>query len=210
MSRDLSPATVESINAPLVKPFFAIELMFDNNLIRMWTGVGTLVLPDGTSWVGTGTMLDVSAIEETAEMSARGATLKLSSVAPELLALALAEPYQGRVANIYFGTFGISPYLTQQNGAYILLQDGGKILAQIGDTGFNQLFSGYMDQMNIDDGAETSSIELKIENRLVDLERARVARYTNQFQKSLYPTDEGLSFVEGLQDRKVPWGRSDG
>lgn len=209
MSRDLSSATIENINAELVKPFFAVELKFDNDVVRMWTGTGTLVLPDGTSWVGTGTMLGVSAVEETAEMAAKGATLTLSSVSPELLALALAEPYQGRVANIYFGTFGPAGAITQQDGSYILQQDGSKILVQIGETGFNQLFSGYMDQMNIDDSAETSTIELKVENRLVDLERARVARYTNQFQRSLYPDDRGLSYVEGLQDRKVPWGRSD-
>ena len=66
-----------------------------------------------------------------------------------------------------------------------------------------------MDQMNIDDSAETSTIELKIENRLIDLERARVARYTKFYQKSVYPDDDGLNFVEDLQTRKVPWGRSD-
>jgi hypothetical protein len=64
-----------------------------------------------------------------------------------------------------------------------------------------------MDQMNIDDGPETSTIELKVENRLIDLERARVARYTSGYQKSVYPNDSGLDFIEDLQDKQIPWGR---
>ena len=209
MSRDLDPSTVTAISQEVVQPFFAVELMFDGNeILRMWTGQGTLVLDDGTQWVGTGNLLDISSIEETSEMSVKGATLTLSGVPSEVLSLALSEPYQGRVCNIYFGTFS-SGSLLKETGNYILLQDGSRINVETGEKGFNQLFSGYMDQMNIDDGPETSTIELKVENRLIDLERARVARYTQYYQKSIYPDDNGLDFVEDLQTRKVPWGRSE-
>ena len=209
MSRDLDLGTIEAISKEVVYPFFAVELMFDGDeVLRMWTGQGTLVLNDGTQWIGAGNLLDVSSIEETAEMSVKGATLTLSGVPSEVLSLALREPYQGRVCNIYFGTF-YNDQLLHEDGAYILFQDGSRISTKSGEKGFNQLFSGYMDQMNIDDSAETSTIELKIENRLIDLERARVARYTKFYQKSVYPDDDGLNFVEDLQTRKVPWGRSD-
>ena len=209
MSRDLDPSTVTAISQEVVQPFFAVELMFDGNeILRMWTGQGTLVLDDGTQWVGTGNLLDISSIEETSEMSVKGATLTLSGVPSEVLSLALSEPYQGRVCNIYFGTFS-SGSLLKETGNYILLQDGSRINVETGEKGFNQLFSGYMDQMNIDDGPETSTIELKVENRLIDLERARVARYAQFYQKSVYPDDDGLKFVERLQTRKVPWGRSE-
>ena len=209
MSRDLDPSTVNAISQEVVQPFFAVELKFDGNeILRMWTGQGTLVLEDGTQWVGTGNLLDISSIEETSEMSVKGATLTLSGVPSEVLSLALSEPYQGRVCNIYFGTF-FSGSLLKETNNYILLQDGSRINVETGEKGFNQLFSGYMDQMNIDDGPETSTIELKVENRLIDLERARVARYTQYYQKSIYPDDNGLDFVEDLQTRKVPWGRSE-
>ena len=73
MSRDLSTVTLESIESDVVYPFFAVELLFDgNNTLRMWTGQGTLVLQDGTQWVGAGSILDISAIEETAEMAVKG------------------------------------------------------------------------------------------------------------------------------------------
>ena len=207
MSRDLDPSTVTAISQDVVQPFFAVELLFDGSqTLRMWTGQGTLVLDNGTQWVGTGNLLDISSIEETSEMSVKGATLTLSGVPSEVLSLALSEPYQGRVCNIYFGTFSSGALLKETNN-YILLQDGSRINVETGEKGFNQLFSGYMDQMNIDDGPETSTIELKVENRLIDLERARVARYTSAYQKSVYPNDIGLNFLEDMQDKPLTWGK---
>jgi len=180
MSRDLTPTTLAAIDDDVVYPFFAVELMFDSEVLRMWTGQGTF--NDGVNdWVGAGNLLAISDIEETAEMSVRGATLTLSGVPSEILSLALSEPYQGRVCNIYFGISG--------------------------ENIFNQLFSGYMDQMNIEDGPETSTIELKVENRLIDLERARVARFTSAYQKSVYSGDKGLEFLEDMQDRPLTWGK---
>jgi|TARA_R110000744_G_scaffold50371_1_gene108940 hypothetical protein len=181
MSRDLTAATVTAIAQPEVYPFFAVQLSFSGGIIRMWTGQGTLTLADGTTWVGLGQLLSISSIEETSEMSVKGASITLSGIPANLIALALTEPYQGREAKIYFGI----------NGEDV----------------FNELFSGYMDQMNIEEGVETATIEMAVENRLIDLERARVARFTSGYQKSVYPNDDGLNFLEDLQDKKIPWGR---
>jgi hypothetical protein len=182
--------------------------LFDGtNTIRMWTGRGTLVLQDGTQWVGLGTLLSISAIEETSEMAVKGATLTLTGIPSAVLSLALSQPYQGRVCNIYFGTFSAGAIL-QESGSFILLQDGSKILIESTKTGFNQIFSGYMDQMNIQEDADTSTIELLVENKLIDLERARVARFTSGYQKSIYPNDTGLDFIESLQGKDTPWGRA--
>ena len=210
MSRDLSDNTIDNISQDVVYPFFATELKFDgDNTLRLWTGQGTLVLEDGTSWVGTGNLLNISAIEETSELAVKGATLTLSGVPSEVLSLALSEPYQGRVCNIYFGTFSQGSIL-QESSSYILLQDGSRINLETGDKDFNEIFSGYMDQMNIEESGETSTIQLLVENKLVDLERARVARFTSGYQKSIYAGDLGLDFVEDLQDKQIPWGRKSG
>ena len=206
MSRDLSTATIDSLSDDVVYPFFAVELQFDDNTIRMWTGQGTLVLQDATQWVGLGQLLDISSIEETSEMAVKGATISLSGIPSNLLSLALSEPYQGRVAKIYFGTLSRGNILLE-SGSYILLQDGSRIEVETGERGFNELFSGYMDQMNIEEGGDTSTIQLAVENKLIDLERARVARYTSGYQKSVYPLDLGMDFIEDLQDKKIPWGR---
>jgi len=116
----------------------------------------------------------------------RGATLTLSGVPTEVLSLALTAAYQGRECNIYLGAFDKS----------------------LGTNSLTQIFAGYMDQMNINEGPDTSTVELKVENRLIDLERARVARFTSGYQKSKYPGDLGLDFVESLQDRPVSWGKA--
>tara|TARA_R110000824_G_scaffold385386_1_gene579622 strand:- start:317 stop:955 length:639 start_codon:yes stop_codon:yes gene_type:complete len=209
MSRSLDPTTVDNINKDVVHPFNAIEFKFDgDNVLRLWTGIGTLTLDDGTEWVGSGTLLSISDIEETSEMSVRGATVSLSGIPSEVISLALSEPYQGRVCNIYFGTFTEEGSLLKEDSDFILLQDGSKILVDIGSKGFNEIFSGYMDQMNIEESADTATIEVTVENKLVDLERARVARYTSGYQKSIYPNDLGLDFVESLQDKQLPWGRN--
>jgi len=209
MSRSLDPTTIENINKNVVHPFNAIELKFDgDNVLRLWTGIGTLTLADGTEWVGAGTLLSISDIEETAEMAVKGATISLSGIPSEVISLALREPYQGRVCNIYFGTFTAGGSLLKEDSDFILLQDGSQILVDTGEKGFNEIFSGYMDQMNIEESAETATIEVTVENKLVDLERARVARFTSGYQKSIYPNDLGLDFVESLQDQKISWGRA--
>lgn len=208
MSRDLSTITIESIEEGVVYPFFATELRFDNNVVRMWTGQGTLILEDGTEWIGLGQLLNISSIEETSEMAVKGASISLSGIPSELLSLALSEPYQGRVAKVYFGTFQQGSVL-QESASYILLQNGSRINLESTSTGFNELFSGYMDQMNIEESGDTSTIEMAVENKLIDLERARVARYTSGYQKSIYPNDLGLDFIEGLQDKKISWGRDE-
>lgn len=189
-SRDLTATTDANINADTVYPFFAVELLFSphpdtgaSRELRMWTGQGTLLDIGGNTYTGVGNILSISTIEETSELDVKGANITLSGVSNPALSLALSVPYQGRVANIYFGTTSAP-------------------------TELNSIFSGYMDQMNISESAETSTIELLVENRLIDLERARVARFTSGYQKSVYPTDLGLDFIEDMQDKETLWGRT--
>jgi len=204
--RDISTSVLGSLEEGVVYPFFTVELLFDSAPIRLWTGSGTLVF-GGDSYIGTGTLLDISSVEETSEMAVKGATITLTGMNSEVISLALQSPYQGRICNISFGMFATGELL-KEDGAYILLEDGSTIGLETQETGLTQIFSGYMDQMNISEGPEFGTIELKVENKLIDLERQRVRRFTNQFQKSLYPNDRGLEFVENIQDKEIVWGRS--
>jgi len=184
MSRELPTNLQANLDDNVVYPFFAIEMFFDGNTLRTWTGMGDLVY-DGNTWIGSGSLLAVSTVEETNEISVRGVTLNLSGIPSELISLALSTPYQGRVCNVYLG-----------------------MLDKVLDTyDLTPIFSGYMDKMDISEAAETCSIEMAVENKLIDLERARVSRFTSGYQKSLYPNDLGLDFVESLQDRPISWGK---
>ena len=67
--------------------------------------------------------------------------------------------------------------------------------------------------MIIDEGPETCTVTLTVENRLVDLERPRVLRFTDQSQQSRLSglgvtTDKGLQFVDSLQNKVVAWGKT--
>ena len=205
MSRDVTQTTLNLLDDSVIYPFFAVELLFDGEeVLRLWTGQGTLVY-QGVSWFGTGNLLQIDTIEETSEIAAKGATVTLSGVPSEVLSLALSEPYQGRQAKIYLGTFS-KGQLLQEDSAYILLQDGGKITLEDRKTDLTEVFAGYMDQMNIEESEGGSTVTLTIENKLIDLERPRTARFTNAYQKYLYPNDKGLEFVEDLQIKELFWG----
>lgn len=182
-TRDITTVVENALDDEVIEPFFAIELLFDSAPIRLWTGLGEATI-DGNSWIGTGTLLDLSSIEETTEIAVRGATVTLSGMNSEVISLALQSPYQGRVCNIYFGVVDGNTY-----------------------SNLTQIFSGYMDEMNISEGPESGTIELKVENKLIDLERSRVRRFTSGYQKSVYPGDKGFDFVEDLQDKEIVWGR---
>jgi hypothetical protein len=209
-----------ALSEPEVYPFFAIELMFDTRTIEfaggtveagplyLWTGLGNLTV-GGITYVGTGNMLQISEVKETADIAAAGATLTLSGIPTEMLALALQEPYQGRLCYIKFGMIGANKdFLLKQDGSFLLLEDSSSIDISTGDPdALTDLFVGYMDQMNIDEGPETSTIGLAVESKLIDLERPRVQRYTSASQKARYAGDLAFDFIPDLQDKPLSWGR---
>lgn len=205
-TRNLATQIVSSLEDDVVYPFMAVEMLFDESSLRLWTGLGELNF-GGNVWVGAGELLSISTVQETSDIVVRGADLTLSAIPSNVVSLALSEPYQGRVCNIYFGMFSRGSAL-QESGDFILLEDGSKILLEDQSTGLSNIFSGYMDEMNIEEAPDTATIELKVENKLIDLERQRVRRYTSAYQKSKFPGDKGFDFVEDLQDKRVVWGRN--
>lgn len=181
-TRDLATALNNALSDDVINPFFAADLEFDNSPVYIWTGVGTTTI-NSKDYEGLGDFLAVSMTDESSDLAAMGAHITISGIPSATnLALALTEPYQGRRGTIYFGVMGVT-------------------------TAYSEIFSGYMDQMNITEGIETSTIEITLESKLIDLERARVSRFTQLFQEAKFPNDRGLDFVETLQDKQIVWGR---
>lgn len=210
MSRSLDTNMLQAIAEGTVYPFYTVDLMFDNvagvsSPLYLWTGNGTVTI-EGNSYIGTGQFLELSAFEETTDISARNATLTLSGIPSDLLSLALQIPYQGRKCIIQFGVFTTGNIL-KEDGAYLLKEDGGKFILEATEKRRSIVFSGFMDQMKITEAGDTSQISLIVESRLVDLERVRVRRYTSEDQKSRFTGDLGFDFVNDLQDKELFWGR---
>jgi len=63
-----------------------------------------------------------------------------------------------------------------------------------------------MDQLSIDEGAETSTVKMTVESRLIDLERPRTRRYTRENQQIRHSGDRAFDFVESLQSQRLQWG----
>ena len=177
--------TPTDFTADSLQPFLAIKAEFDSGDVRLWGGYGDLTI-GGEEYIGGGSLLSISGIEETSEIAARGASVVLAGLDPAIISIALEENYQNRACTIFIGT----------------LTDAGAVEDSY------TLFRGRIDQMSIEESGETASISVSIENRLIDLERPRIRRFTNEDQQALYPGDTGFSFVNDLQDKTFEWGKS--
>ena len=68
------------------------------------------------------------------------------------------------------------------------------------------LFHGRIDTMDIQIG-KTAQVNVTIESKLVDWERARIRRFTNEDQRSAYSSDEFLEFVTQTVEKEIVWGQ---
>ena len=187
MSRDLSTAMQTVTTDSVVRPFFLVTLDFPTGSINFWSGGGNLVHGQ-TTYIGAGDLLSVSSFEEKTDLAAVGAAITLNGIKTSLVQKARDENYQGRAASIKLGAFDTT----------------GNIIADP-----VTMFSGFMDVMVINEGAEYSEITVTLENKLLQLERSKERRYTDGDQRLDYPDDDGFEFVAALQDYEIVWGRAD-
>ena len=195
MSRSVPSAILTALSQPEVRPFYAIELLFDDSsgttydeggfvgdrVIRFWSGLGFRTI-NSEVYIGGGNLFEISGLSEVSDMSAKSATASLNHIPAELISLAIDEPYQHRKARILFGVTDVNDVV--------------------------EVFSGFMDEMRIEDGAEYGSIQLTIESKWVRLDRPNHRRYTSESQKTRYPTDTFFDWVSDLQDKEMLWGRT--
>ena len=183
MSRDLTAAVETIVDSAEVQPFLLFEGEFVSGYVRAWSGMGDLSWNSQT-WTGTGTLLSISNIEETSDGSARGVTATLSGLSSDLISLALADVRQGASGKVWLGFL-----------------DNGVVDDPV------LLFEGRLDIPAIQEDGDTSSISISYESRLIDLERSRETRYTNEGQQALYAGDLGCEYVAALQDKQINWGK---
>lgn len=207
MSRDLTTDFVDELQQSVVYPFFAVDLNFQSGPLHFWTGYGDLSVGD-INYFGVGNLVNISAVEETTEIEAKGAVVTLTGVPSSFLSLALDEPYQGRECKIYFGLWLNDRTITTQADDTITTENLFEFTIESKTRYLAEIFSGELDQMNISEEGNTSTISVTAENVLIKLERPVVRRFTNEDQKSRFPTDKGLEFVAGLQDKEIFWGRT--
>ncbi len=184
MSRPMSPAMLAALQAGHVDAALLFEGRFKNGTINIWTGLGPLEFQEKT-WTGAGSLMGMSAVEETDTVQASGVTISLSGVAPENIALALTEMQRGLPGVVYLALFTPAGELIPDPIVW---------------------FRGQMDASAIEDSVDAAQIQVSYENELITLEKPREVRYTHEEQLRLYPEDLGLEFIAKMQDTSLPWG----
>ncbi len=186
MSRTLSSAMQTVATSEVVRPIVLVQCDFDSGALNLWNGIGNLTV-SSVDYVGAGTLLNISIMKESADLAANGMSVTLSGVTEPLISKARDEDYQGRELKILLGAMDSSNSVISSPVI---------------------IFSGFMDTMTIQDAAETATISVTVENRLIEFQRSRIRRYTAEDQKIDYPTDKGLEFVAEIAEKEIVWGRT--
>ena len=183
MPRSMTSAASTEITSMFVRPFFLVSCQFADQTYYLWTGVGDLVW-NGQTWKGVGTLGNISAIAETTTVEAQGIALGLSGIPSDLLNESMSEMQAGGIAQVYLG----------------FLDPSGNVIADP-----IPAYIGLLDEPAIDVDTGTTTLTFAVENRLSDLNRSRGGRYTDQDQRSRYPNDGSLRWVQYLQDQHFNW-----
>jgi hypothetical protein len=182
--RNLSTEMQAVSTAEVVRPIMFVECEFDSGDINLWNGVGSLAY-SGKNYIGAGNLLAVEPVSESTDLRANGTSVTLSGLNNTLVGLAKDEDYQGRALTVKLGA----------------MDESNDVIADP-----VIMFSGFMDTMMLTDSGESSTITIDVENKLIQMDRARVRRFTDNDQRIDYPNDDGFSFVTKIQDREINWG----
>ena len=192
MSRTLTSGMLGVTTADIVRPAYFVRMVFDSgespNVLNIWNGIGDLAY-GGNTYTGTGDLLSISQITETADIQASGINVSLAGVKSSLIVIAKDHEYQGRPLTVSLGAFDAS----------------GSLIADP-----VIVFSGFMDTMTISESGQYSTISIAVENKLISFERSKVRRYTAEDQKIDHPTDKGFEFVTAIVQKEIIWGRPTG
>lgn len=187
MSRDIHVDTIAELEADQLSPIVLLKAEFPSGDVRFWTGIGEITFNSET-YTGAGNLISASSIKEVMGIEAQGATFTLSGIPSSIISLALSEEYQSQPITVWYATLNTSNAIIDE--PFII-------------------FKGKMDVLQIDEGGESATLSMQCENRLIDLNRAKVRRYTPEDQSVLYPNDLGLEFVATIQEKEINWGRPD-
>lgn len=182
--RTFSSSFATEMSGSVICPAICVQMFLDNGQLNLWTGTGELVY-NGETYTGTGNLGSVSSVESNGNLAADCITLTLQGVDNSTLAIVNSQDYRGRkvVADvILFGT------------------DGNFIAG-------STLFVGKIDVCAITREATSSTVSLTVENHLIELNRARIRRYTTQDQALRDKTDIGFEYISKVaQDFSFTWG----
>ena len=172
-----------ALQSGVIIPAILASLTFKSGVQNIWTGEAPLVW-NGITFQGVGTLAGMGPIVEGMEVRADGTSVSLQGVDPTLYQECLDDIQLGAPAKIWFAL--LAPDMTLLGTPYLK-------------------FSGLVDKPDFKIGGESISIQLALESRMTNLQRASNRRYTSADQRIEYPDDTSMGWVEELNDQSEPW-----
>jgi hypothetical protein len=185
MAKTLTTANQNVLDDSVIIPIHFLKIEYTSGTLYLNTSDRDLDF-DSQTYVGGAGVASISSVEETQELQASGIQVQISGVDSSNVSIALTENFKNVDATLYLGFLNITTY-TLEDDPFII-------------------FKGKVDTQNIQVDNETATIVIEIENRLIDWERQRISRYTNNDQLSKYSGDVGLEFVQQLVEKELFWG----
>lgn len=178
MPRGLSTEIKAAIAAGTVYPVYLAYFDFDGGAVRTWTGQGDLSY-DSQTWSGDGAVTSWPSISESVDLVANNITVDLSGQRSYAVDITDPAKYRARACEIYIG---------------FLATDGSLPAANV-----YKVFSGRMAVVAYLEDGEADAYAVTAESRLVDLQKAKVSRYTHQSQLQRFAGDMGLEYAGNAQ-----------
>jgi len=113
-----------------------------------------------------------------------GLSFQISGVPTDLLALALAEPIQGKAIRVYT----------------VIMDPDSQAIVDV-----QQSWAGTLDQMPISQGVASSIITVTAEHRGITFARPKGLLYTDGDQQAQYPGDLCLEFIVAQSTHQDVW-----
>lgn len=187
MSRGLSGTLTSLFADSHISVVLLVKLEFDSGTQRYFSGAGTIQYLSET-YIGIGEFGQIEPILEDKGVKMKGIRLALQGVDTTIIDISVNEAIQGRKAAIF-----LCGYDTE--------------LAAITD-GF-EIFSGYMDTVEISRGTQASMI-LSIESIMAQFDLPNIRRFTSEDHKERYPGDKFFDLVSQTNELEIVWGNSAG
>ncbi len=186
MTRDATAASLTESQSSNTRPFILVELDYPSGFVRVNGTDRTVPFDSGTGeedFLGVGRLGTIGLISEGSSLQAQGVELTLTGIQPANITLAFQNA-QGRSGKVWVGFL---------DSNYVLVADPISV------------FSGLIDNSAIDIGSE-ATVTVTIESRLINWERTKTRRYTNEDQQQRFPGDKFLEFVNQIVEKEILWG----
>lgn len=180
--RPMTSAAVSAATSEHVTRAVAMLLDIPGGAVRVASTPFPLTI-GGEEFLGVGALGSVSTIDEGADLQSYLMSVALSGIPRDAVAAAMAAPWYNKPATIW----------------EVLLTEAHAV---IGDPVV--VFRGRMTSMQVELG-QTASVQVTLQNRLIDWSRPRISRYSSEEQRRLHPGDHGLDFAAGLAGREIVW-----